>query len=568
MSSCILVLGKESTGKSQLLSSLTRQPAYSANFRGSTVTCDTYTVAGQSFIDTPGLVYQSDSATTQLTLRQLSSNDTVLVVAKATHLDEDLSELLPLVRGKRGAVAVTFWDKLPQPAPVQQALQRLTQKSGLSFIPLDARTLTEHDRTRVLNALEQPCRFLGDRLQERMGPQITPRPTILEHHYLGPLLAGCLLFLPFLLAVWGANSFAERVDPLVQGLLLPMSQSLAWLPDPLVAMLVGSYGILTMGPLLFVWAVPTVTLYALILGAYKASGLVERVTVAVQPLFRPFGLSGRDLVRVLMGFGCNVPAVINTRACSSCTRQTCVSAIAFGSACSYQLGATLSVFSAAQVPWLALPYLLFLVASTLLYLRFTAPLEARTPQNALLIEGRTFLEWPRWQAVWREARSTIDQFFIQALPIFLLITLIAALLDWIGALTFLAAVLAPAMAAFRLSAEAALPVIMASVRKDGILLFAATPVLTDVTPAQLLTGVYLAGVLFPCLVTLLTIAREQSLRFAMRLVSQQAVAAVLFSLLLAWGSPLIINLLDLLDLLCWWSSVGANGSSFGSSLAP
>ena len=544
MSSCVLVIGKESTGKSQLLSSLTQQPAYSANFRGSTVACDTYDVAGQSFTDTPGLLYQSDSATTHLTLRQLSINDTVLVVAKATHLDEDLTDLLPLVRGKRGAVAVTFWDKLPQPAPVQQALQRLTQKSGISFIPLDARTMTPHDRTRVLNALEQPSPFLGEGLQERIGPQITPSPTVLEHRYLGPLLAGCLLILPFLLAVWGANSFAQRVDPLVQGALLPISQALTSLPNPLATMLVGSYGILTMGPLLFVWAIPTVILYALILGAYKASGLVERVTVAVQPLLRPFGLSGRDLVRVLMGFGCNVPAVINTRACSSCTRQTCVSAIAFGSACSYQLGATLSVFSAAHVPWLALPYLLFLVASTLLYLRFTAPLEARTTQNALLIEGRTFLEWPRWQAVWREARSTIAQFFIQALPIFLLITLIASLLDWIGALTFLASVLAPAMAAFRLPVEIALPVIMASVRKDGILLFAATPVLTNVTPAQLLTGVYLAGVLFPCLVTLLTIAREQSLQFAMRLVSQQAFAAILFSILLAWGSPLIIALLS------------------------
>jgi len=80
-----------------------------------------------------------------------------------------------------------------------------------------------------------------------------------------------------------------------------------------------------MGPLLFVWTVPTVILYALLLGAYKASGLLERLTIALHPLLRPFGLSGRDLVRVMMGFGCNVPAVISTRSCSGCTRQTCIS---------------------------------------------------------------------------------------------------------------------------------------------------------------------------------------------------------------------------------------------------
>lgn len=553
MSSCIVVIGKESTGKSQLLSSLTQQPAYSANFRGSTVTCDTYSVAGQSFIDTPGLLYQSDNATTQMTLGQLSRNDTVLVVAKATHLDEDLTDLLPLVRGKRGAVAVTFWDKLPQPVPVQQALHRLTQESGVSFIPLDARVMSEHDRRQVLHALEQPRPFPGDHVQERIGVRIEPSPTVLEHRYLGPPLAGCVLLLPFLLAVWSANTFAARVDPLVQGVLSPLIQSLTTLPNPLAAMLVGSYGVLTMGPLLFVWAVPTVVLYALLLGAYKASGLVERATVAVQPFLRPFGLSGRDLVRVLMGFGCNVPAVISTRACSGCARQTCISAIAFGSACSYQLGATLSVFSAAHVPWLALPYLLFLAGSTLLYVRVTAPLDARTSQHALLIEGRTFLAWPRWQAVWREARSTVTQFFIQALPIFLLIALIAALLDWSGILTFLAAVLAPAMTVFHLPLEAALPVIMASIRKDGILLFTAAPTLAQVTPVQLLTGVYLAGVLLPCLVTALTIAREQSLHFALRLVIQQATAAILFALLLAWGGPLVI------DLLCSWGSLCSNG---------
>ena len=37
------------------------------------------------------------------------------------------------------------------------------------------------------------------------------------------------------------------------------------------------------------------------------SGLVTRMTVALHPTMRPVGLTGRDLVRVVMGFGCNVP---------------------------------------------------------------------------------------------------------------------------------------------------------------------------------------------------------------------------------------------------------------------
>lgn len=54
------------------------------------------------------------------------------------------------------------------------------------------------------------------------------------------------------------------------------------------------------------------------------------------------------------------------------------------------------------------------------------------------------------------------------------------------------------------------------------------------TPAQVLTAVYLAGVLLPCLVTLWTIAREFTWKYAGRLCLRQVLGAALFSLILAW----------------------------------
>ncbi|MGD1921813.1 MAG: ferrous iron transporter B, partial [Pleurocapsa sp.] len=92
---------------------------------------------------------------------------------------------------------------------------------------------------------------------------------------------------------------------------------------------------------------------------------------------------------------------------------------------------------------------------------------------------------------------------------------------------------------FNLPPEASLPIVLASIRKDGLLLFAEPETLAMLTPLQVLTGVYLAGVLLPCFVTLLTIMREQSPRFALLLLGRQAIAGVIFSLLLAWGGLLI-----------------------------
>lgn len=551
---CIVVIGKENTGKSQLIASLTGQTAHSANFRGSTVTCDTYQsetytddTSVLTFIDTPGILYRSDSVTTKKALRQLQENDTVLLIVKATDVDRDLADLLPLVADKRGIVVITFWDKVFSTVHTQQIIREWTETSKLSIVTVDARHITTEQKDYILASLQEPHPFPAQWIPARAGWYIEPHPTLLEHPRLGWLLAIALLLIPAIIAVWGANSFATLADPIVQSAISLIIKPLSQLPIWLGEILIGQYGLITMSPLLFIWAMPTVILYALFLGAYKASGLIERITIALDPLLRSFGLSGRDLVRVIMGMGCNVPAVISTRACSSCSRGTCISAIAFGSACSYQFGATLGVFSAAKLPYLIIPYLLYLTATTLIYTYIISSPTAKSSQNSLVIEGRAFLEFPRLSVIWREAKSTINQFLFNAIPIFLVISVIASVLNWLGAIpqgsasrcATLANIINPLMGLFNLPPEASLPIVLASIRKDGLLLFAEPETLAMLTPLQVLTGVYLAGVLLPCLVTMLTIMREQSPRFALLMLGRQAIAGVVFSWLLAWGGLLI-----------------------------
>lgn len=536
---CVVVIGKENTGKSQLIASLTGKSAYSDNFRGSTIACETYQSEAYTFIDTPGILYRSDTVTTRQALRQLQENDTVLLVVKATDVDQDLADLLPLVADKRGIVVITFWDKLFSTTHNQKVVREWSKTSNLSIVTVDARYLTAQQQNFIVEALRQPHTFPIEWIPQRAGWHIQPQPTLLEHRNLGWLVAIALLLIPAIIAVWGANSFATIVDPVMQGVIASIIEPLSQLPIWLREILIGQYGLVTMGPLLFIWAMPTVVLYALFLGAYKASGLVERITITLDPLLRKFGLSGRDLVRVIMGFGCNVPAVINTRSCSSCSRGTCISAIAFGSACSYQFGATLGVFSAANLTYLVVPYLLYLTATTLIYTRIISSSTAKSTQNALVIEGRAFLEFPRWSVIWREAKSTIQQFLFNAIPIFVIITIIASLLNWLGVIATLANIINPLMGWFNLPPEASLPIVLASIRKDGLLLFAEPETLAMLTPLQVLTGVYLAGVLLPCLVTLLTIMQEKSSLFALLLLGKQAIAAIIFSLFLAWGGLLI-----------------------------
>jgi Fe2+ transport system protein B len=307
------------------------------------------------------------------------------------------------------------------------------------------------------------------------------------------------------------------------------------------------YGLLNMGPFLFVWALPTVIMFSVILGVYKSTGLVDRMNWALHPLMRPLGLSGRDAVRVMMGFGCNVPAIISTRACSGCSRGQAMSAIAFGAACSYQLPATLAVLAAAasatghSAAWLTFLFLSYLLLTTILYLRLTAPKEARNSLNVLMTPHRSFMQLPSLSALWRDISSTLRQFFWQAMPIFVLICVVASLMAKFGVLDEISGLLGPAMGLFNLPSDSALAIVLSSIRKDGIFLFAANDgIAFPMTGSQVLTAVYLAGVLLPCLVTALTIARESSWKSTGLILARQAAFALLFSFLLAWGGRWIL----------------------------
>ncbi|MYA49315.1 MAG: hypothetical protein F4Y25_00965 [Chloroflexi bacterium] len=363
-----------------------------------------------------------------------------------------------------------------------------------------------------------------------------PATLLIGRAVAGPTTAVVLLVLPALLAVLGANQAAAWLDPLAVASTTPLAERIEGWPGPLGAVLAGDYGLLTMGPLLFVWAVPTVLVYSVLISAYKASGLADRTGTALHPLLRPVGLHGRDVTRVLMGFGCNVPAIVATRSCSACTRPTTVGAISFGSACSYQLGATLAVFAAADQSSLVVPYLALLVAATLVYTRLISQPDARSTLNTLLIEPRAFLTRPSFAAVGAEARGTVGAFLRTALPIFFAIAMVASLLDWSGVLDAAEGLLAPAMAVFALPADAAMPTVLAAVRKDGILLLAEAGTVASLSAAQLLVATFLAGTVLPCLVTAITIGRELGLRFAGRLVVQQSAFAVTVAAAVGWAS--------------------------------
>ena len=74
-------------------------------------------------------------------------------------------------------------------------------------------------------------------------------------------------------------------------------------------LLVGFYTVLTFIPLLVI--------LFLCINLMQQVGVLSRVSVLLDDTFERFGISGRSVVNLLTGFGCNVPAVMMARSSNS-----------------------------------------------------------------------------------------------------------------------------------------------------------------------------------------------------------------------------------------------------------
>lgn len=531
MSSFVL-MGMESAGKSTLFNLLTASGASDErNFRGSTVVCREGRIAdiNAGLVDTPGIRVRSDSETTRLALDALDGRDGIVMILRATHAGEEweaLRDLLP-ARPGRLLVLLTFADKVK--AGLEAAIDRIAAASGAAVLAVNAREADGGVRGEILSLLGQPA-------SPPRAPQAipvvnivaeAPPLTLFERPYLGRPAAVACLFLLFAIPVWLAWLLSDLLQPVADALIIgPLAVLTAHFPPLLQNLLTGSYGLFSLGIYSFIWAFPVVLLVGVSIAATEESGLKARITAALDPWLRRVGLSGQDLIPALSGLGCNAVAVFQSRACSRCSRKACVSMISFGSACSYQTGATLSLFNSAHQPWLFAPWLLLLFITVALHTRLWH--RALSADESARVAELTWLQRPRWRSVGRLLRNTLRQFLRQAMPLFLLICLVAGALDYAGATRWLSGAAAPLLGAVHLPPDLMPGIIFSLLRKDGMMVLNqyGGRALQALSTLQLLLLVWIASTLMACLVTVYTVAREIGWRFALSLVARQALSSL------------------------------------------
>ena len=372
----VAVLGMPNTGKSTLFNKLTGSHAHIGNWPGITVDLmqASLELAGRSaqLIDLPGIYDLRGHSEDEAVVRRFLAStaiDVVVVVLNASQLDRQLR--LALQVQELGLPAVVLLNMADEAKRFGVSINRpaLAEQLGLPVLLVSAkygRGLGEARQeirkalepgplqpegpgaqaslsaTQAPNpmasaapgsaaaaqSLEQRLALVDGDLPQRMAailaatvelpPQWRDRLTRrLDRVLLHPVLGLPLFFATMLLMFQGIYAIGVPIQGLLsswlsqfgQGVLAPLLAS--WgLPAFLQGFLMeGLYqGIGTVSAFL-----PVIFLFFLAMGVVEDSGYLSRAAYLMDALMERLGLDGRSFVLCLMGFGCNVPAILGTR---------------------------------------------------------------------------------------------------------------------------------------------------------------------------------------------------------------------------------------------------------------
>lgn len=223
---------------------------------------------------------------------------------------------------------------------------------------------------------------------------------------------------------WLETFFEEQINPIVDQV---TAQIIPW--QPLQDLIAHDYGIITLG-IRYATAIvlPIVSTYFLVFSLMEDSGYLPRLSLMLDRVFKSLGLSGRAVIPIVLGLGCDTMATIVTRTLETKRERLLATLLlALAIPCAAQWGVILGLLSqapAALMFWSGFMIVVFLAVGYL-----AAQILPGKPAG-FYIEVPP-LRLPKLRNVLTKTWVRMKWYFFEVLPLFIW----ASVLIWLGRLT-------------------------------------------------------------------------------------------------------------------------------------
>ncbi|HNN12718.1 MAG TPA: ferrous iron transporter B [Anaerolineales bacterium] len=555
----IALIGQPNCGKSTLFNQVAGYKAETGNFSGTTVafTESRVRVSGQvvDLTDLPGAyTLELGSPAEMEAAKYLDSRDVDVIVnvADATHLASALEltfELLPLK--KPVILALNMMDEASR-LGLHIDGEGLSRELGIPVLPLVAskgrgvrgiftRALEVGTRnTLPLTAVAMDANARHTLSAETVKKYVTQgerRVTLrdrLDDVLLHPVWGyATLMFVLYLFfqAVYGIGRLTEPpllvlFDYLMNGALKPFTAG-SFLSELVLGVLQGvSAGVAIVLPYLLP--------FLLGLGLLEDIGYLPRVAFLMDALMHRIGLHGKAIVPFILGYGCNVPAVMSTRTLEEPRDRYLAAALATLVPCAARLAVVFGLVAFYLGSVAAMGMFLFNLFVIALVGRILSNLMPEdTP--GLILEMPSY-RVPTVKNNFSKAWFRVREFVVEAWPVLIAGSAVLALLNYFHVAAFINLLIRPLTWSLGLPSEVGVPLIFGILRKELSLIMLGQA-LGSSEFDSVLSGVqmvtYAAFVMFylPCLATLSVLRRELGTKPMLQISALTVVVAMLAGLL-------------------------------------
>ena len=565
----ILLMGNPNVGKSAIFSRLTGVRVIVSNYPGTTINfTQGFMKLGAKtaeVIDVPGAyTLEPTSEAEEIALQLLNTGDVVINVVNAINLERNLYLTLQLLeRGIPVVVALNLWDDTKHRG-IHIDLDKLRKLLGVPVIPTVAVT-GEGIKELVENipkatSPETPISNRDERWAT-IGSIVDQVQRITHRHHTwlerledasvkpltGGIIALAVLVSAFLVVRFIGESLINYVlDPLFNNLWAPVVLKLSnliggsgFLHDIVVGKLVDgevnfveSFGLLSSGLYIpFAIVLPYIVSFYLVLGLLEDIGYLPRLAVLMDTIMHRLGLHGYAIIPTLLGFGCNVPAILATRILES-KRERFIAAtlISIAVPCAASQAMIFGLVGQRGGQYVAFIYGILFIVWIILGIILNRVVRGFSPE--LLIEMPPY-RLPPWRTVLQKLWMRTYGFLVEAIPIILGAILVINILYVLGVFGAIANFTAPVVTGLLgLPKEAVTALVIGFMRKDVALAMLAPLALSA---NQLVVGSVVLAMSFPCIATFVVLLRE------LGVVNMLKAAGVMISAALITGG--ILNLL-------------------------